>query len=59
MFPEEHVEAMLAAPPLAGRRPSVATPLVDLVRALVTERRFASVRLETPEVRVTARARPA
>ncbi|MBI2528515.1 MAG: hypothetical protein HYV93_21340 [Candidatus Rokubacteria bacterium] len=59
MFPEEHVEAMLAAPPLAGRPPSVATPLVDLVRALVTERRFASVRLDTPEVRVTARARPA
>ncbi|MBI2526045.1 MAG: pyruvate carboxylase subunit B [Candidatus Rokubacteria bacterium] len=59
MFPEEHVEAMLAAPPRAGRRPSVATPLVDLVRALVTERRFVSVRLETPEVRVTARARPA
>ncbi|MBI4589546.1 MAG: pyruvate carboxylase subunit B [Candidatus Rokubacteria bacterium] len=59
MIPEEHVEAMLAAPPLAGHPPSVATPLVDLVRALVTERRFASVRLETPEVQVTARARRA
>ena len=55
MFPEEHVEAMLAAPPLEGRSPSVDTPIVALVRDVVGRRRTGVVTIETGGVRLSAR----
>lgn len=53
MFPEEHVEAMLAAPPL-GSAPSVETPLLDLVRQVLGQRRQGRVDLRTSGVSVAA-----
>jgi hypothetical protein len=53
MFPEEHVEAMLAAPPLDGA-PRVDTPLLELVRQVLGRRRAGSVHVETGGVSVAA-----
>ena len=55
MFPEAHVEAMLAAPPLDAGSPSVDTSLVDLVRHFVGQRRTAYVSVEVDGVRLSAR----
>jgi oxaloacetate decarboxylase alpha subunit len=55
MFPEEHVEALLAAGPIASSSPSATMPLVDLVRELVTRRRFKYVHFETADVTLTVR----
>lgn len=46
MFPEEHVEAMLAAGPMKPEVPSVGVPLVDLIRALCARRDVSAVYLK-------------
>jgi len=60
MFPEEHVEAMLAAGPIRQDYPRVTLPLVELIRQLCARRDLGYVRLtrdgETPTVRMSADA---
>jgi oxaloacetate decarboxylase alpha subunit len=46
MFPEEHVEAMLAAGPMRTEAPSVRQPLVELIRELCARRDVASVHIK-------------
>jgi oxaloacetate decarboxylase alpha subunit len=58
MFPEEHVEAMLAAAPVDPGSPPVSTPVVELVRALCTgPRRFGYVSLRMNELDLTLSSR--
>jgi oxaloacetate decarboxylase alpha subunit len=57
MFPEEHVEAMLAAAPVDPGSPPVSTPLVELVRDLCARpRRFGYVSLRTDGLELTLSA---
>lgn len=51
MFPEEHVEAMLAVGARRRRAPSVAVSLVDLVRELCARRQVAAVYLKKDAVK--------
>lgn len=46
MFPEEHVEAMLAAGPMRTEAPSVRQPLVELIRELCARRDVSSVHIK-------------
>ena len=61
MFPEEHVEAMRSARPMRPAAPSVAVPLVDLIRELCARRDVSAVYLKKDGVSraVGVRADPA
>ena len=55
MFPEEHVEAVLAAPPLEASPLRAGTPLLDLVREVLGRRRSAAVSIRADGMAVSAR----
>jgi len=55
MFPEEHVEAVLAAPPLEASPLRAGTPLLDLVREVLGRRRSGAVSIRADGMAVSVR----